>query len=146
MESANITQLLELYFEGETTLAQEKILRTYFAGDAVASEHECYRPLFKGLQVAKNETMVKSITFPKKEKSTKNRWWLGIAASLVLVMAVTAYVYNDANSLTQEEQEALIAFNQSKEALLLLSKSFNKGAEELGHLKEFTNTTDKYFK
>ena len=146
MESVNITQLLESYFEGETTLAQEKELRAYFASDTVASEHECYIPLFKGVQVAKEEKMVKSIIFPKQEKKTSSRWWLGIAASAVIVLAVSSYVYNDTNNLTQEEQEAVMAFNQSKEALLLLSKSLNKGAEELDYLNEFTNTTNKYFK
>ncbi len=143
MESANITPLLEAYFEGETTLAQEKILRAYFASDQVASEHAAYSPLFIGLQVAKEETMVQTITFPKQVKS---RWWMGIAASAVIVLSVSAYVYNDSNKLTVEEQEALLAFNQSKEALFLLSKNLNKGSSALGNLNEFTNTTNKYFK
>ena len=143
MESAKITQILEAYFEGETTLAQEKTLRAYFVSDAIAQEHECYIPLFKGLQVAKEETMVEVIRFPQQ---AKNRWWMGVAASAVIVLAVSGYVYNDANTLTQEEQEAVMAFNQGKEALLLLSKNLNKGTEELGHLNEFANTTNKYFK
>lgn len=146
MESAKIAQLLEAYFEGKTTLAQEKVLQTYFAGNDIAPAHEPYIPLFKGLQVAKEEQMDKSITFPKQEKRATSRWWMGIAASAVIVLSVSGYVYTDANTLTQEEQEAVLAFNQSKEALFLLSKSLNKGAEELGHLNEFTNTTNKYFK
>lgn len=146
MESANIALLLEAYFEGETTLAQEKTLRDYFASNEVASAHECYIPLFKGVQVAKEETMVESITFPKQVKSLNSRWWMGVAAAAVIVLSVSGYVYNDANTLTQEEQEAVLAFNQSKEALFLLSKSFNKGTLALDHLNEFTNTTNKYFK
>ena len=146
MESANITQILEAYFEGETTLVQEKTLRAYFAGDQIASEHEPYAPLFKGLRVAKEETMVEAITFPKQVKSINRSWWMGIAASAVIVLSVAGYVYNDSNTLTQEEQEAMMAYNQTKEALFLLSKNLNKGAVELDHLNEFTNTTNKYFK
>ena len=146
MESANIAQLLEAYFEGNTTLEQENVLREYFTSKEVAKEHECYIPLFKGLQVAKEEQMVQAITFPKQEKSTNRRWWIGIAASAILVLAVSSYVYNDSNTLSQEQQEALMAFNESKEALFLLSKSLNKGSSALGNLNEFTNTTDKYFK
>lgn len=146
MESANIAHLLDAYFEGETTLAQEKTLQAYFAGNDISQEHECYIPLFKGLKVSKEEKMVNTITFPKEEKRTSPRWWMGIAASAIIVLAVSSYVYNDGNKLTAEEQEAVMAFNKSKEALFLLSKSLNKGAEELDHLNEFTNTTNKYFK
>ncbi|EDM44051.1 hypothetical protein SCB49_10687 [unidentified eubacterium SCB49] len=146
MESAKITKLLEAYFEGETTLAQEKTLLAYFSGDEIDAAHEPYIPLFKGVQMAKDETMDKQITFPKQKESPKRRWWIGVAASAVIVLSVTGYMYTNANELTQEEQEAVMAFNQSKEAFLLLSKSFNKGAEELGYINKFTNTTNKYFK
>ena len=146
MESANIDKLLDAYFEGETTLAQEKELRVYFASDTIASAHECYIPIFKGLQVAKDEQMVQSITFPTQEKRKNRSWWIGIAASAIIVLSVSAYVYNDSNTLTKEEQEAVMAYNQTKEALFLLSKNLNKGAEGLDHLNEFTNTTNKYFK
>ena len=143
MDFAKIDQLLAAYFEGETTLEQEAQLRDYFSGDAIASEHACYTPLFKALQVSKNEQMGGALTFPKQIKS---RWWIGVAAAAVIVLSVTGYVYNNANTLTQEEQEAVMAFNKSKEALFLLSKNFNKGTEELNHLNEFTKTTNKYFK
>ena len=50
------------------------------------------------------------------------------------------------NQLSQEEQDALMAFNETKETLLLLSKSFNKGTEELAVLGQFTESKNLILK
>lgn len=42
----NINVLLEKYWEGETTLEEERWLREYFGGETVEQEHEVFRDLF----------------------------------------------------------------------------------------------------
>ena len=46
MESDKITLLVTKYFEGETTLAEEKVLKEYFSSTDIASNLVQYHPLF----------------------------------------------------------------------------------------------------
>lgn len=144
MELAKIEILLEAYFEGETSIAQENLLREYFAGNNIAPQLAAYQSLFVGLKNAKEEVSEREIVLPK-VKNTSNRWWLSIAASIVIVLGVVGLQFSG-NQLTQEEQIALAEFNKTKETLLLLSKSFNKGTGELAILGEFTEAKNKILK
>ncbi|PKA83948.1 hypothetical protein ATE92_2117 [Ulvibacter sp. MAR_2010_11] len=136
MELANIEVLLETYFEGNTTLAEEASLREYFTGDKVAPHLAMYKPLFIGLQKAQTEVSDKEIDLPE-NTTQSNKWWYGIAALLVVGVTVGGFLFSQPQ-LSQEEKEALAAFDKTKETLLLLSSSLNKGAEELAYLEEFT--------
>ncbi len=146
MELAKIETLLDAYFEGETSLEQESILRDYFATNNVAPHLAAYQQLFVGLKAAQEEVLEREIVLPtvSTSKETK-RWWYGIAASFLVVIGVASLLM-PSNQLSQEEQEALMAFNETKETLLLLSKSFNKGTEELAVLGQFTESKNLILK
>ncbi len=144
MELAKIEILLDAYFEGETSLEQESALRDYFAGKDVAPHLAAYQSLFVGLKAAQEEVLEREISLPIAPTSSR-RWWYSIAASVIVVIGVASLLM-PSNQLTQEEQEALTAFNDTKETLLLLSKSFNKGTGELAVLDQFTETKNKILK
>lgn len=139
MELARIEQLLEAYFEGNTTLAEEKTLRGYFASANVASHLAMYQPLFVGLKEAQEEVIQKEIKLPT-TSIQNNNWWYGIAAMLVVGLTIGSFMFSQPQ-LTQEEKEAMAAFEQSKETLRLLSESLNKGTEDLAYINEFTKGT-----
>jgi hypothetical protein len=46
MESVKIDYLVEKYFQGETSIAEEKELRTYFFFIGCCKHLEQYRPIF----------------------------------------------------------------------------------------------------
>lgn len=146
MELAKIETLLDAYFEGETSLEQESVLRDYFATNNVAPHLTAYQQLFVGLKAAQEEVLESEINLPvvSTSKETK-RWWYGIAASFLVVVGVASLLM-PSNKLSQEEQDALMAFNETKETLLLLSKSFNKGTEELAVLGQFTESKNLILK
>ena len=144
MELANIEQLVDAYFEGTTTLQEERSLRTYFSGANVAPHLVQYQPIFMAAIVAKEETHTQELVFLKQPK-TKNRWWIGVAASAVLAIGVAGFFLQEP-SLTAEEQEALVAFEKTKEAFQLLSSNFNDGAQELTHISKFAETKNKILK
>jgi hypothetical protein len=48
--------------------------------------------------------------------------------------------------MTTEEQHALAEFNKSRTTLLLMSKSFNKGTQELAVISQFTETKNRILK
>ncbi|MAP54122.1 hypothetical protein [Altibacter sp.] len=139
MELINIERLLDSYFEGTTTLADEQALRNYFSGGEVAEHLVVYKPLFTGLQQARQEVSQSEFSLPT-ETGSNSKWWYGIAALLVVGLTIGS-LFLSQPELTSEEREALAALEQTREAMLLLSANFNKGAEELGYLNEFTKGT-----
>ncbi len=147
MELAKIESVLEAYFEGETSLAEEQILREYFSGNNVAPHLEAYKNLFVGLKNAQQEVSEREVILPEVTTASNRRWWLSIAASVVIVLGVVGLQFSgNSNQLTSEEQQALTEFKKTKETLLLLSKSFNKGTGELAILGEFTIAKNKILK
>jgi hypothetical protein len=141
MELTKIEQLLAAYFEGNTTLVEESILREYFSSSEVAPHLAMYQPLFIGLQQAKDEVSRKEINLLSSSSSfTSNKWWYGIAALLVVGVTIGSFMFSQPQ-LSQEEKEALAAFEKSKETLRLLSENLNKGTEDLAYLNEFAKGT-----
>jgi hypothetical protein len=158
MESARIKQLLDAYFEGQTTLVEEQELGTYFNGNEVAPEMEQFAPLFQSFALAREERSQTSIQLPVESKRP-TVWWYGIAATLVVGLGIAGFMLGGSNGLTAEEQEALAAYNEARSAMMLMSENINKGASniayldffnegqaKLGHLREFTNATNKVLK
>ncbi len=144
MESTKIEALLELYFEGNSSLDQEAEIRAYFLSNKVAPHLQPYKPMFLGFEKAANEVASKEIALP----STRSRikpWWYSVATMLVVAIGVAGFMFSQP-SLTQEEKEAIAAFEQSREAMMLLSKSFNEGAEELAFIDQFSESKNKILK
>lgn len=150
MDSQKIEQLLDAYFEGETSIADEKILQTYFKGDQVAPHLEAYRGLFTFYATAKSE---KSQLTPEIPESSNPAFflhikkWYSVAALIVIALGVSFFVQNNSNNLSsEEEKQAKIAFENTKEALNFFSHQFNKSAQKLAVIDEFNNSTNKVFK
>lgn len=88
----DIGLLLEKYFEGETTIEEEKALKAYFNAPGVAPEHQAMAPLF---QMLRNE---KAAVMPEREKVKKpgGSFWLGsrmmaAAATMLLLISAAAW-------------------------------------------------------
>ena len=56
MELYKIEELIEKYFQGETSIAEEKELTNYFSSSNVAQHLEQYKPMFGYFSLAKQET------------------------------------------------------------------------------------------
>ncbi|MCB0456773.1 MAG: hypothetical protein R2776_09255 [Flavobacteriaceae bacterium] len=142
MELANIEKLLDAYFEGETSLTEEALLRDYFTSGNVAPHLQGYIPMFEGFSEAKEERLEKEITILQPKKNTSFRSW-SIAASVVVLLGISSFWYfnNNAKGLTAEQEEALMAYNEAKQTMLLLSESLNKGASKVSYIDEFIQNT-----
>ncbi|HEY6914961.1 MAG TPA: hypothetical protein VI413_09820 [Paludibacter sp.] len=87
-----INELLEKYFGGETTLAEEKELKRYFEAGNVAAAHEPYRALFGAFAQeleAKATNPLKKVL--PKQQIVKRIWiktfaYSGIAAAILLAV------------------------------------------------------------
>lgn len=144
MESVKVKQLLEAYFDGNTSLSEEKMLQDYFNNKTVADDLVQYKPIFAGLKAARAEKSSKVFVLPETKSKTIKSWWYGVAAMFVVAFGVGSFFFSQPQ-YSQEEKEALAAFEKSKQAMLLLSENLNKGAEQLTFVGQFERTKDKIF-
>lgn len=158
-----IEKLLKKYNNAETTLQEEQQLKQYFTQETVAPHLEVYKPMFQYFVITKEEQFTKDI--PLKPRKTYRLYkWISIAAIAVLMFGIYFQTENkpitELSQLTTEQQEA---FFQTKKALAMLSSninvgaaslntlkiasnSFEKGAEQMNYISEFSKTTNKIFK
>jgi hypothetical protein len=155
-----IEKLLEKYDNGETTLKEEQQLQAYFAQDDVAPHLESYKVMFQYFNKTKQEHFTKDV--PLKSKTYSLYKWISVAAVAVLMLTVFTQ-FDNKKSLNDLNSEELLAYNQTMEALNLVSSKFNKGAtslnalniagtqfekgaEQVGYISEFSTSTNKIFK
>jgi|SRR5690554_571790 len=145
MELDKINKLLEAYFEGSTSLEDETILMDYFNNHKVADHLLQYKPIFVGLSAARNESSSKDFKLEKSASKFIKPWWYAVAGMVVLAVGIGS-LFLSRPQLSQEEKEALIAFEKSKKALMMLSENLNKGTQQLSFVNQFSETKEMFWK
>ena len=138
MELAKIENLLEKYFEAETTIQEEAVLKEYFAQDKVAAHLTEHKELFSFFSDSSLETSNRTIALDDKKKKIISLKWLSIAAMLVFFVGIYS-VYQQNES---EKEEARLAYIETQKALDLISSSLNKGTGAIAQLDNFNKGTD----
>lgn len=145
MELRQIEILLEKYFEGETTLQEEKELKAYFSSSEVAPQLESYTPMFANFQKQKEIQFTKALPLqPRKQNHVK---WIGVAASLVALFGTLLYfnsekTSDDLGTFSNPEE----AFRETQKALNMVSVEVNKGVQSIEVLHEYEQTKKTIFK
>ncbi len=146
MELDRIDILLEKYFEGETTIAEENQLKDYFSSSDVAQHLEQYKPLFGFFSKAKEQKSQQEIPLQSKKRNVA---WLSIAASVVILLGVGTFNY--VNNTTPSEDlgsydDPEVAFRETQKALALLSNNVNVGVESVQYIQEYEKSKNLIFK
>lgn len=165
MVLTKIEKLLEKYDNGETTLKEEQQLKAYFAQEEVAPHLESYKIMFQYFNTAKQELYTKDV--PLKPRKSYIYQWISVAAVAVLMLGIIIPNVLGGEPVKTAEvvytAEQYETYNQTKEALSMLSLSFNdaassvstlslvstnfkKGTEKVNHINEFAKTTNKLVK
>ena len=114
--------------------------------------------MFQYFLLTHKEQFTKDVPLKPRKANTLYQW-ISVAAIAVLMFGV----YTQVNQPVQPTDEQLLAYNQTMEALNLvssqftkgkenmdalglMSSSFNKGTENMAYINQFTNTTNKIFK
>jgi hypothetical protein len=147
MEFNKIEILIEKYFQGETSIAEEKELRSYFSSPDVAPHLEQYKAMFGYFTEAKQQKFTQEI--PQQTKKRKVMW-LSIAASIVVLFGmVTFFMINTDETVTQNELGSYDspeqAFRETQKALALLSSNVNIGIESVSYIQEYDNSKNLIF-
>ena len=147
MELKLVEQLIEKYFQGATTIAEEKQLKAYFYSNDVAPHLAKYQALFGYFETQKGTQFEQKLSLqPRKQNTVK---WIGIAASFVVLFGLaTFYFYpsepkhEDLGTFDNPEE----AFAATQKALLMVSEQVNIGMESVEYLEEYEKTKKTIFK
>ncbi len=145
MNTREIEILLDKYFEGETSLDEERRLKTFFSSKDVPEHLLKHRQIFSyfnesGTETMKNFTPVISLD----PKPSRFYYISGIAASILLLIGLFFTfrhdVFNKKMNTPDTQQE--MAFNQAREALLMVSVGLNTGLDQMQRLEVFNNAIE----
>lgn len=145
MELKRIENLLDKYFDAETSIAEEKELKAYFAGPDVAPHLEQYRPVFG--YFVQQQTQQFDKTVPLKPGKRKYVAWLSVAASVVVMFGVFTFINNQPQEKdlgTYDDPE--VAFRETQKALNMLSKNVNVGVTGIEYIGEYEKSRKTVFK
>lgn len=88
MRMKDIDEIIERYFDGETSLEEEKLLRDYFLRQNIDERHKIYAPMFNFFTEER-----KDVTIVKKNRKISLYTWIGVAASILLLIGVRTFYY-----------------------------------------------------
>jgi hypothetical protein len=146
MELKLVEQLLDKYFEGTTTIGEEKQIKAYFSSNDVAPHLAKYQALFGYFETQKETQFEPKIpVLPRKQNTVK---WMGIAASFVVLFGLATFYFS-----TEPKQDDLGTYNNPEEAfaatqiaLLMVAEQVNVGMQSVSHLNEYEKTKKSIFK
>lgn len=136
-------ELLEKYFNGETSIEEENQLKEYFRSEQVGDEMKAFAPLFQAFE---NESVEKvSSDFDERlfekmgeeSKVVRINTWRKTLMRIAAVGAVLLASYfimqqppENTSEIAWEKYEITdedLAFEETKKALMLLSSKLNRG-------------------
>ena len=142
MDYPTIKKLVDKYWEGATSLEEEEQLRTYFNGEQVDQRLKKVQPLFVFFKQEQEKTSQRPLSFLEVVRQRPKRVWSLVAASVAILIMVAAWLYQQQhlpqpNNLAVQEaplhkdtyEDPERAFQEAKQALMLVSKGLNKGVK-----------------
>ena len=121
MES-QIKSLLEKYWQGETSLAEEKQIKEYFKQHPDLSAEGQY---FRETASARKEVSAKAFEHPGRKRKLV---WLSVAAAVLIAVMTLPFVFN--HETTQDQfavDNPTEAYEITRASLMMVSNGLNKG-------------------
>ncbi|MBL4709144.1 MAG: hypothetical protein JKY48_11975 [Flavobacteriales bacterium] len=154
MSEAPIKDILERYYEGETTLKEEKQLVDFFSQESIPAELKSEQISFLFYQTTKQERIESDVLNLEsiKESPTKIisirpliKRFITVAASLVIISGAYYFIQKPSSNkhITYTEvSESQMAYLETKKALLLISQKLNKGTKNLDKISKLNEVKD----
>ena len=153
--------ILERFYQGETTLEEERLLQDYFSSNAVPEELMPDRELFQTfassggsvtLPKDLNKKILNTIDRAQRKDERLKRISLyslsGLAAGLLaLIVVYVFFLRTDRPALIASQQvmdtyeDPMDAYQEAKRTLAYVSVKLNQGTSELKHVQHVSKTT-----
>lgn len=163
MKIFEIEKLIADFYEGKTSVDQEKELFHFFETQEVPPHLLAEKELFQKMYSSCNDIEVPTHleqklshlidSWEKKEEKgphqkrriTNWHWISGIAASLFLILSMGLYTHLEQQEpvLTDTYSNPNDAYKEAQKALLLVSDNLNKGVSELENAQKGMNKANK---
>ncbi|MBS1681148.1 MAG: hypothetical protein JST48_05500 [Bacteroidetes bacterium] len=146
MDSKRIEELLEKYWSAETSLTEEQELRYFFQNDRVPEHLKEVATLFNYFGNEKTRVLEGNFEIDVTKKTTQRHGgkvvamkdWFSIAKIAAGVVVIVAAVYligrevrnSSPAEIADTESDPKLAFEETKKALLMISKNFQKAQRE----------------
>lgn len=159
MDSDRLQQLLSKYWSGDTTLEEEQLLRDHFRQADVPEELRETAALFRYFEQSKKKSLndimfdrsvIEKVSGRPKQGKLRNLTFnaMRIAAGVVVVVAATWFIRTEIRQSTPQEvvdtyDDPKLAFEETKKALMMISKSFGTAEEQARKINLFNEAQEE---
>jgi len=151
MDFNQIDKMLNKYFEGLSSLEEERQLKKYFASTEIAEEHRPYKALFNYFEQAQNVTNPIPVRFNDNRRNYKK--YYAAAAALIIGLGLFGLLKNPFHKPIDQLSTGHIQVSndnpeKKKEAVKEIKKfaeKVNDGIQKTGAISIFGQTTKKVF-
>ncbi len=156
-EYKNIEDLLERYYNAQTSEAEEQRLKDFFINEDVPFHLQREKEIFLQLQAAQvpeklEEKLSKQIDkwaiqerFVKKNPQRRTFQWIGSIAASLLILYGMGWHFNDTPSNYRQDTCATPeeAYVHTKKALMMFAQALNKGVKQMEVIQERTDKVER---
>jgi low affinity Fe/Cu permease len=156
MDSKKIEELLQKYWDCETSLEEEKQLQEYFRNENVPDQWKETATLFHYFEQQKNKsvnpqfdkTILSQLKKPKGKVTNLVQTSLKIAAGVAVLIAAVFFVRqeirkNDTIAMEDTYDDPKKALEETKKALLMISKGFGSAEKQAKKINLINEAQDK---
>lgn len=133
MESKQVKILLDKFFEGKSTLEEERLLEIYFQQDEIADAFVPFQPYFVHTRSVQSVSIDKQFSLP-------NKSFLSLMGKRIAsIAAIGLAIFWLFNKPTEEE----LAFVAFKENMFLVSNQLNRAQHDITYINYLYNTPNQ---
>jgi hypothetical protein len=158
MDSNQLEELLSKYWKCETSLDEEQTLRTYFRQNNIPDSLKETAELFRFFEHQKKKSLndpgfedqvIRTAAKSKQSKTIRLFYnSMRIAAGVGVVVVAAWFVRNEVRKTTPQAMvdtynDPKLAFEETKKALLMISKSFGKAEEQSKKINLFNEAQEE---
>ena len=157
MDSRRIEELLNKYWECETSLEEEQQLREFFNGTHVPEQFKEAAVLFRYFRENKKKSIADTgfeNKITRKLQPSKSKIYhltynaMRIAAGIAVLMVAVWFIKTEVRKSTPQEivdtyDDPQLAFEETKKALLMISKGFGQAEEEAKKINLFNEAQEE---
>jgi len=136
MELKQVHKWIDLYFEGQTTLAQEQALNDYFSQPKIEKSLAPYKPYFVAISQERTQRFEGGFN-----PATNKRRWFSTALAVAASVAFVALFLRPVQPTPEE-----IVFEEFKANMYLVSTHLNRSKQGVAYMETFNQTTKKFIK
>lgn len=158
MDSKRIEELLDKYWKAETSVEEEQQLHAYFCNNDVPEAWKDTAAMFRYFDANKSKSLgdrsfdldlVKRMQQPARSKVLRLVYnTMRIAAGIAVLVLAVWFIRKDVketNPVVLEDtyNDPKMAFEETKKALLMISKSFGKAEEQAKKINMFNEAQEE---